>query len=95
MKLKTFIERPVLSIVISVAIVLLGCIALVTLPVEQFPNIAPPTVEVTTSYPGANAETVLEVRHCAAGGSHQRRGEHDLYLLYRFECRRCLHYGLF
>ena len=58
MKLKTFIERPVLSIVISVAIVLLGCIALVTLPIEQFPNIAPPTVEVTTSYPGANAETV-------------------------------------
>ena len=58
MKLKVFIERPVLSIVISVAIVLLGCIALVTLPVEQFPNIAPPTVEVTTSYPGANAETV-------------------------------------
>lgn len=58
MKLKIFIERPVLSIVISVAIVLLGCIALVTLPVEQFPNIAPPTVEVTTSYPGANAETV-------------------------------------
>lgn len=58
MKLKTFIERPVLSIVISVAIVLLGCISLATLPVEQFSNIAPPTVEVTTSYPGANAETV-------------------------------------
>lgn len=58
MKLKTFIERPVLSIVISVAIVLLGAISLTTLPVEQFPNIAPPTVEVTTSYPGANAETV-------------------------------------
>lgn len=58
MKLKTFIERPVLSIVISVAIVLLGCIALVTLPVEQFPSIVPPTVEVMTSYPGANAETV-------------------------------------
>ena len=58
MKLKVFIERPVLSIVISVAIVLVGCISLFTLPIEQFPNIAPPTVEVTTSYPGANAETV-------------------------------------
>ena len=58
MKLKIFIERPVLSIVISVAIVLVGCISLFTLPVEQFPSIAPPTVEVTTSYPGANAETV-------------------------------------
>ena len=58
MKLKIFIERPVLSIVISVAIVLVGIISLLTLPVEQFPTIAPPTVEVTTSYPGANAETV-------------------------------------
>lgn len=58
MKLKIFIERPVLSIVISVAIVLIGCISLFTLPIEQFPSIAPPTVEVTTSYPGANAETV-------------------------------------
>lgn len=58
MKLKLFIERPVLSIVISVVIVLLGGIALVSLPIEQFPSIAPPTVEVTTSYPGANAETV-------------------------------------
>ena len=49
MKLKVFIERPVLSIVISVAIVLIGCISLFTLPIEQFPSIAPPTVEVTTS----------------------------------------------
>lgn len=58
MNVKTFIERPVLSIVISVAILLLGLIALMGLPIEQFPDIAPPTVEVTTSYPGANAETV-------------------------------------
>ena len=58
MNVKTFIERPVLSIVISAAILILGCIALTQLPIEQFPNIAPPTVEVTTSYPGANAETV-------------------------------------
>lgn len=58
MTVKTFIERPVLSIVISVAIPLLGLISLMGLPIEQFPNIAPPTVEVTTSYPGANAQTV-------------------------------------
>lgn len=58
MNIKTFIERPVLSIVISLAILILGFISLVQLPVEQFPSIAPPTVEVTTSYPGANAETV-------------------------------------
>ncbi|MDO4171387.1 MAG: efflux RND transporter permease subunit [Prevotellaceae bacterium] len=58
MRVKTFIERPVLSIVISVAIMLLGVISLCGLPVEQFPNIAPPTVEVMTSYPGASAGTV-------------------------------------
>ncbi len=58
MKLKTFIERPVLSGVISVVILLLGVIGLTSLPVEQFPDIAPPTVMVMTSYPGASAETV-------------------------------------
>lgn len=58
MTLKTFIDRPILSCVISVAIVLLGLISLSTLPVEQFPEIAPPTVSVSASYSGANAETV-------------------------------------
>lgn len=58
MTVKSFIERPVLSIVISAGILLLGLISLAGLPVEQFPDIAPPTVEVYTSYPGANAETV-------------------------------------
>lgn len=58
MNVTRFIERPVLSIVISVAILIIGGIALLRLPIEQFPNIAPPTVEVSTSYPGANAETV-------------------------------------
>lgn len=57
MNLRFFIDRPVFSIVISVTIVLLGIIALAGLPVEQYPDIAPPTVQVTTSYPGANAET--------------------------------------
>lgn len=58
MNLRFFIDRPVFSIVISVIIVLLGAISLTGLPVEQYPDIAPPTVQVTTSYPGANAETV-------------------------------------
>lgn len=58
MNLKTFIQRPVLSSVISVVIVLAGLIAVRTLPVEQFPDIAPPTIMVMTSYPGASAETV-------------------------------------
>lgn len=55
-----FIKRPVLSIVISVFIVLLGIIALLQLPVTQFPNIAPPEVTVTTKYTGANAETCVK-----------------------------------
>ncbi len=58
MTFTTFIKRPVLSTVISVVIVLLGFIGLATLPIEQYPDIAPPTVVVFTSYPGADAETV-------------------------------------
>ena len=58
MTFTTFIKRPVLSTVISIVIVLLGFIGLVTLPIEQYPDIAPPTVVVFTSYPGADAETV-------------------------------------
>lgn len=57
--LKTFIERPVLSTVISIIIVVLGIIGLATLPVEQYPDIAPPTVQVSAMYPGANADVVL------------------------------------
>ena len=58
--LKIFIERPVLSTVISIIIVLLGAISIGTLPIEEYPDIAPPTIKVTASYTGANAETVLE-----------------------------------
>ncbi|ULQ52009.1 efflux RND transporter permease subunit [Flavihumibacter fluvii] len=57
--LKTFIERPVLSTVISVILVLLGIIGLVTLPITQYPEIAPPTVQVSANYQGANADVVL------------------------------------
>lgn len=58
MNLRTFIERPILSSVISIVIVIVGVIGLFGLPVEQFPNIAPPTVSVSTTYYGANAETI-------------------------------------
>ena len=58
MNLRTFIERPVLSAVLSITIVILGIIGLFTLPVEQYPDIAPPTVMVSTTYYGANAETL-------------------------------------
>ena len=58
MTFTNFIKRPVLSTVISIAIVLLGIIGLVSLPIEQYPDIAPPTVAIYTNYPGADAETV-------------------------------------
>lgn len=58
MNLRYFIERPVLSVIISMTIILMGAISIFTLPVEQYPDIAPPTISVFTSYPGANAETV-------------------------------------
>lgn len=58
--LKTFIERPVLSTVVSIIIVILGVLGLTALPVTQYPDIAPPTVQIMANYPGANAETVLQ-----------------------------------
>ena len=53
-----FINRPIFAWVISILIMLLGIIAVINLPIEQYPRIAPPTVSVSTSYPGANAQTV-------------------------------------
>lgn len=58
MKIRTFIDRPILAGVISVIILIIGLIGLSQLAVEQFPEIAPPTVSVSTTYTGANAETV-------------------------------------
>ena len=59
MKGNIFIKRPVMAISISVLILVVGLISLVTLPVEQYPDIAPPTVYVSASYTGANAEAVM------------------------------------
>lgn len=56
---KVFIQRPVLATVISIILVILGVISLIKLPIQQFPDIAPPSVVVSALYPGANAETVL------------------------------------
>ena len=59
MTFTNFIKRPVLSTVISIFFVLLGIIGLVSLPIEQYPNIAPPTISISTFYQGADAQTVL------------------------------------
>ncbi len=58
--LKTFIDKPVLSTVISILIVVLGIIGLVTLPIESYPDIAPPTVQIQTTYSGANADVIMK-----------------------------------
>ena len=60
MDLQKFIKRPVLSTVISILIVILGLIGLVSLPISQYPDIAPPTIVVSATYTGANAQTILK-----------------------------------
>lgn len=60
MKSDFFIDRPIFSTVISIIIVLVGCIGLALLPIDQYPNIVPPVVKVSASYPGAGAETVSQ-----------------------------------
>ena len=57
---KFFIEHPVLANVLAIVLVLIGALCLLRLPVAQYPNIVPPTVQVTTRYPGANAQTVID-----------------------------------
>ncbi len=57
--LKTFINKPVIATVVSIMLVILGVVGLIDLPIQQFPDIAPPVVQVSAVYPGANAETMV------------------------------------
>ncbi len=57
---KFFIERPVLANVLAILMVVIGAVALFGLPVAQYPDVVPPTVQVTTRYPGASARTVID-----------------------------------
>jgi HAE1 family hydrophobic/amphiphilic exporter-1 len=76
---KVFIERPVLATVISILLVIMGALALWKLPLQQFPDIAPPVVQVTAVYPGANAETLL--RSVAPSLEESINGvEHMMYM---------------
>ena len=61
MTFTNFIKRPVLSTVISIFFVLLGIIGITSLPIEQYPDVAPPTISVQTTYTGADAQTVLNL----------------------------------
>lgn len=78
MTIKTFISRPLLSIVVSVFIVLLGVISLLSLPVERYPDIAPPAIYVWASYPGASAETVHNAKY-SEGDQGIKRQEMSLF----------------
>jgi multidrug efflux pump subunit AcrB len=55
-----FIDRPIFAAVLSIVVVIVGLVALSQLPIAQYPDVAPPTVQVTATYPGANAVTVAE-----------------------------------
>ena len=80
---KRFIERPVLATVISALLVILGVLGIRSLPLERFPDIAPPAVQVTALYPGANAGDYIAIGSAIAGGVYQRCGRHELYELHR------------
>ena len=70
---KFFIEHPVLANVIALVIMLLGGVAVFLLPVSEYPPITPPTVQVTTSYPGASAKTLRGDRRATDRAAGQRR----------------------
>ena len=74
-----FIDRPILATVLSVFVTLIGLGALAVLPVAQYPEIVPPTVQITTVYPGASADTVAQDGGDAARAADQRRREHALH----------------
>ena len=63
MKSDFFIDRPIFSIVISIVIVIVGVLGLFLLPIDQYPQIVPPVVKVSASYPGASAQTVTPVSY--------------------------------
>ena len=60
MKKNFFLDHPIFSIVVSIVILLVGAIGLMLLPIDQYPQIVPPVVKITASYPGADAQTVTQ-----------------------------------
>ena len=84
-----FIDRPIFATVISIVIMLAGLVAMVGLPIAQFPEITPPLLQVVTSYPGANAETTStrsqgdppDSTGRAGRTAGERRREHDLHAI--------------
>lgn len=95
MKGNIFIKRPVMAISISIVILLVGFISLISLPVEQYPDIAPPTVVVDATYTGASADAVMNSVIMPLEESIKRCGKHDVYHFYRNKLRFGYNTGLF
>ncbi len=71
-----FIDRPIFATVLSIVIVILGVVAVLQLPIAQYPDVTPPTVQVTATYPGANADHGRgDGGHADRGGSQRRRAD--------------------
>ena len=83
-----FIDRPIFATVISVVITLAGGVAVWTLPVAQYPEVTPPTVQVTAIYPGANCPDRARHRRRADRGAGQRRRGHDVHVVAVHQRRR-------
>ena len=75
-----FIDRPVFAAVLSIVTIVVGVLAIFNLPIAQYPEITPPTIIVTTSYPGANAKGRRRDGSHAYRGAGQRRGKHVVHV---------------
>ena len=78
---KFFIKRPIVAMVIAILMVIVGAITIATLPVAQFPNIAPPEIRLQANYPGADAQDPGAGCCHAHRAASQWRGQHDLHVL--------------
>ena len=84
---RIFIDRPILATVLSTLILVSGLMAIPILPISEYPDVVPPSVQVTANYPGANPRTIADTVAGTDRGSGQRRREHDLHEV-DVECRR-------
>ncbi len=82
-----FLHRPALAIVISLLILFMGGLAINVLPISQFPSVAPPSVRVSVSYPGASAEILDRLDDDSAGAGDQRRAQHAIHAWRRHQRR--------
>ena len=78
---KFFINRPIVAMVIAILMVIVGAVTIATLPIAQFPNIAPPEIRLQANYPGADAKDTRGFGRHAHRAASERRRQHDLHVL--------------